>query len=64
MSESKRDNAQVVEPKIETAIHLDKDALKQSGLAMGGQQEGNMLVSPMAGKNRPLTGTDEAEPTL
>lgn len=50
MSESKRDNAQVSEPKIETAIRLDKAALQKSGLAMSGQQDGNMLVSPMAGK--------------
>lgn len=50
MSESKRDNAQVSEPKIETAIQLDKAALQKSGLAMSGRQEGNMLVSPMAGK--------------
>lgn len=50
VTESKRDNAQVAEPKIETAIHLDKEMLQKSGLAMGGQQDGNMLVSPMAGK--------------
>lgn len=51
VTESKRDNAQVAEPKIETAIRLDKSALQNSGLAMGGQQDGNMLVSPMAGKS-------------
>lgn len=51
VTESKRDNAQVAEPKIETAIRLDKAALQNSGLAMGGQQDGNMLVSPMAGKS-------------
>lgn len=50
VTESKRDSAQVAEPKIETAIHLDKEMLQKSGLAMGGQQDGNMLVSPMAGK--------------
>lgn len=50
VTESRRDNAQVAEPKIETAVHLDKAALQKSGLAMSGQQEGNMLVSPMAGK--------------
>lgn len=37
-------------PKIETAIHLDKEMLQKSGLAMKGQQDGNMLVSPMAGR--------------
>lgn len=50
VSETKRDNAQVAEPKIETAVHLDREALQKSGLAVSGQQEGNMLVSPMAGK--------------
>lgn len=50
VTESKRDNAQVSEPKIETAIHLDKEIFQKSGLAMGAQQDGNMLVSPMAGK--------------
>jgi cysteine desulfurase len=50
VTESKRDNAQVADPKIETAIRLDKAALQNSGLAKGAQQDGNMLVSPMAGK--------------
>lgn len=62
VTESKRDNAQVAEPKIETAIHLDREALKKSGLAMGGQQDGDMLVSPMAGKSAwilPLCDVDE-----
>lgn len=53
VTESKRDNAQVSEPKIETAIRLDKAALRDSGLSMGAQQDGNMLVSPMAGKSSP-----------
>lgn len=51
VTESKRDNAQVAEPKIETAIHLDRAVLDKAGLTMGGKQEGNMLVSPMAGKS-------------
>lgn len=51
VTETKRDNAQVAEPKIETAIRLDKAALQNSGLSMGAQQDGNMLVSPMAGKS-------------
>lgn len=51
VTETKRDNAQVAEPKIETAIRLDKAALQNSGLAVGAQQDGNMLVSPMAGKS-------------
>ncbi|PSR89033.1 cysteine desulfurase-like protein [Coniella lustricola] len=48
VSETKRDNAQVAEPKLETAIHLDRETLQKSGLSVGGQQEGSMLVSPMA----------------
>lgn len=50
VSETKRDSAQVSDPKIETAIRLDRKELEKSGLALGGQQDSNMSVSPMAGK--------------
>ncbi|KAI3395046.1 hypothetical protein diail_1869 [Diaporthe ilicicola] len=61
VTESKRGNAQVAETKIETAIHLDKAALRESGLAMGAQQDGNMLVSPMAEVLKEATLMDEGQ---
>lgn len=61
VTETKRDNAQVAEPKLETAIHLDKAMLQKSGLAMSGQQDGNMLVSPMADVLKEATLMDEGQ---
>lgn len=61
VTETKRDSARVAEPKIETAIHLDKAALEKSGLAMSGKQEGNMLVSPMAEVLKEATLMDEGQ---
>ncbi|KAJ0119991.1 cysteine desulfurase [Diaporthe amygdali] len=61
VTETKRDNAQVAEPKIETAIRLDKAALQNSGVAMGAQQDGNMLVSPMAEVLKEATLMDEGQ---
>ncbi|KAK7737899.1 cysteine desulfurase [Cytospora paraplurivora] len=61
VTETKRDSAQVAEPKIETAIHLDRAALEKSGLALGGRQEGNMLVSPMADVLKEATLMDEGQ---
>ncbi|KAH8880017.1 cysteine desulfurase-like protein [Thozetella sp. PMI_491] len=48
VSQSRRDNAQVAEPKIETAIRLDKLELEKAGLALSGQEGSNVSVSPMA----------------
>ncbi len=50
MTETKRDSAQVSEPRIETAIRLDKKELEKAGLALSGQEGSNVAVSPMAGK--------------
>lgn len=49
VSESRRDNAQIAEAKIETAIHLDRAQLQKAGLAIGAQQDGDVEVKPMAG---------------
>lgn len=61
VSESKRTNAQVAEPQLETAIRLDKSMLQKSGLAMSGQQDGDMLVSPMADVLKEATLMDEGQ---
>jgi len=50
VSETKRDNAQVTDAKIETAIRLDKEQLQKAGLAISGQDKSDVTVSPMAGK--------------
>ena len=50
VTETKRDSAQVSEPRIETAIRLDKKELEKAGLALSGQEGSNVAVSPMAGK--------------
>lgn len=49
MSETKRDNAQVAEANIETAMHLDKKDFERIGLAMESQGGSDVAVSPMAG---------------
>jgi cysteine desulfurase len=50
VSETKRGNAQVAEPKIETAIRLDRKEFEKAGLAMSKQKnEAGVTVSPMAG---------------
>ena len=51
VTESKRDNAQVAEAKIETAIRLDRKQFEDAGLALGAQQDNHQTVSPMAGKH-------------
>lgn len=61
VTETKRDNAQVAEPKLETAIHLDKAMLQKSGLAMSGQQDGNKLISPMADVLKEATLMEEGQ---
>ncbi|TLS24673.1 hypothetical protein PpBr36_08370, partial [Pyricularia pennisetigena] len=48
VSESKRDNAQVAEANIETAIHLDKKDFERIGLSMESQGGSDVAVSPMA----------------
>ncbi len=53
--ETKRDNAQVSEPRIETAIRLDKKELEKASLALSGQQEPNAAVAPMTGKLRSIS---------
>ena len=50
MSETKRDSAQVLQPKIDTAIRLDKRELDKAGLTLSGQEGSNAPVTPMAGK--------------
>jgi cysteine desulfurase len=50
VTESKRDNAQVAEAKIETAVRLDKKAFEKAGLSLNAQDDSRAVVSPMAGK--------------
>lgn len=49
VSETKRDHAQVIETKVDTAIKFDTKKLEEAGLALSGKQP-NVRVSPMAGK--------------
>lgn len=49
VSETKRNDAQIADAKIETAIHLDKKDFEKAGLSLNAQDGSNQKVSPMAG---------------
>ncbi|EOO02718.1 putative cysteine desulfurase protein [Phaeoacremonium minimum UCRPA7] len=61
VTESKRDNAQVAEAKIETAIRLDRKQFEDAGLALGAQQDNHQTVSPMAEVLKEATLMDEGQ---
>lgn len=58
VSETKRDNAQVNDVKIEAAIRLDKKKSEKAGGAMSAGEGSNATVSPMAGKQTTHSGYD------
>ena len=47
---TKKDNAQVADAKVETAIRLDKKDFEKAGLSLNAQDGSSATVSPMAGK--------------
>ncbi len=51
VSESRRDNAQVANVKMETAVRPDKAGLGKAGLAFDGQQGSDAAVAPVAGRD-------------
>lgn len=51
VSETKRDNAQVADAKVETAIRLDKKDFEKAGVSLNAQDGSSTSVSPMAGKS-------------
>lgn len=53
VSETKRNEAQIADTKIETAIRLDKKVIEKAGLSLNAQDGSNQSVSPMAGRSSP-----------
>lgn len=61
VTETKRDNAQVAEAKIETAVRLDKKAFEKAGLSLNAQDDSRAVVSPMAEVLQQATVMDEGQ---